>query len=398
MQYSAAPPFGPDEYRRRLEGLWAKMDAEGLAVAVLMQAADLIYFTGLGLHAQLVVAPQREPVLLVQVNVDRARAEGWVTDVRPSLGFKTLREAVREVAPAGPVGLELDVTPVTYFQRIREVLGPREYRDISPAILALRAVKSEAELTVLRQAAVISQAGFAEARKRMIPGMTEMELQLRMEMVEKEQGAELVARVRARYGTMAWGICAAGPNSAEVSGYWMTCTGAGPSAAQPYASSRRPLAKGDLVAIDRNVTLHGYNVDEARTMAVGEPDPTAAGYWGALGRIMDATLAAVRPGLPVAGVYRAAAAQAEAEGVLDRFMTLATYNIEYVGHAVGLEGDELPLLTPRAEGNLVPGMVLALEPKVIIPGECGLTLEDTVAVTPDGVEVITRTPRHWFSL
>jgi len=112
--------------------------------------------------------------------------------------------------------------------------------------------------------------------------------------------------------------------------------------------------------------------------------------WLALRRILAAAIAAVGPGVRASAVYQAALEAARLEGVEDVFMTRALGGLDYVGHGVGLEIDELPLIGPRSDEALQAGTVLALEPKIIVPGWGGMTLEETVVVTEAGREVITR--------
>ena len=391
QEASLPPPFPETEFRSRRQALASLMGGAGIDVGIVLAPADLIYFTGYDLASQLVVGAGGDSVHLVQINLERVRSGSPVGEVRRSLGVRSVLETVDEMSPpGGSVGLPLDVLPQRQFAAMAERLAGRRLQDLSPLVLRLRRRKSPAELEVLRQAASISAAAFARAREIIRPGLAEFELQLQMEAVEHELGADGAMRSRGWRGFLPWGIVCSGPGTAEVSGHWLTQTGFGPSAARPYSAGRRRLQSGDPVVIDRGLVLHGYHCDEARTMVVGEANDRQLEYWAALGRILAAAIAAVRPGATAAAAYQAAANAAAAEGLLDFFMTRATGGLEYLGHGVGLEIDEPPLVGPRSNEVLEPGMVLALEPKIIVPGWGGMTLEETVAVTEAGHEVITR--------
>ena len=388
---SLPPPFPEVEYRTRRQALIELMGAAGIDVGIVLAPADLIYFTGYDLASQLIINGRGEAVHLVQINLQRASAESLGGEVRASLGARTLIDTVDEMCPPqGTVGLPLDVLPQRQFAGIAERLTGRRLVDLSPLVLSLRRRKSPAELAVLRQAATISAAGFARAREIMRAGLAEFELQLQMEAVEHALGADGAMRSRGWRASLPWGMVCSGLGTAEVSGHWLTQTGPGPSAARPYSAGRRRLQAGDQVVIDRGVVFHGYHCDEARTMVVGPATARQRDCWLALRRILAAAIAAVGPGVRASAVYQAALEAARLEGVEDVFMTRALGGLDYVGHGVGLEIDELPLIGPRSDEALQAGTVLALEPKIIVPGWGGMTLEETVVVTEAGREVITR--------
>jgi len=399
VSLSALSPFPPPEFRRRLDGLRAGLSKSGLDVALIMDPANLVYFTGLGLHGQLLVPQDRDPVYLVQINQRRASAESSIADVRPSLGLRTVKETLAELGMAGAaLGLELDVLPFQQAAKLKETLQTHRVVNISPLIWDLRLTKSAAELAVMAQAARISAANFARFRDLAKPGITEAALFAAMQQNEMELGADRGARTRSWNSHLPHGIVLSGPATTSISGYWMTMTGHGQSAAEPYGTAHRRLEQGDLVILDRVVSYQGYVIDEARTFVLGEANARQQGYWAALETVLNAAIAAVRPGHPVSEVYSEALRAAQETGIAGEFMTRAEYDFAYVGHGVGLEMDEAPLVGPRAETLMLPGMTLALEPKVIIPGWGGLTMEETVVVTLEGREVLTHSLRHPLSI
>jgi Xaa-Pro aminopeptidase len=127
---------------------------------------------------------------------------------------------------------------------------------------------------------------------------------------------------------------------------------------------------------------------------VGGPTARQEAVHDALVDALDAAVAAVEPGRPISGIYEAAAGVVADAGYAEAFMGRDQVGFEYVGHAVGLDIDESPLLTPGAETPIEPGMVFAIEPKVLFVDEFGITLEDTVLATDDGARRLTRSPRR----
>jgi Xaa-Pro aminopeptidase len=115
-------------------------------------------------------------------------------------------------------------------------------------------------------------------------------------------------------------------------------------------------------------------------------------------RIEDACLAAIRPGVTAGDVYEAGAEAARAAGVADVFQGFGGVHGPYVGHGIGLELDEPPVLGPGAGERLREGMVLAIEPKLMSPAFGAVNLEDDVVVTAGGCELLGDLPRTVFSV
>ena len=162
----------------------------------------------------------------------------------------------------------------------------------------------------------------------------------------------------------------------------------------PYGPSLRKVRAGDLVCIDHGTMYRGYHSDEGRTFVVGKARDKQKRLFDIVRRAQDAAIAQVRPGVPAAEVYRAAWRVARDAGYEEYFMAYGQYGVEYLGHGLGLEIDEPPLVGPKTTTLLEEGMTLALEPKLIIPGWGGVDLEDTLVVTGDGCEVLTQGKRE----
>lgn len=383
-------PHQPNESEIRLERFRRLMERQGVEIVVLVHPADIFYFAGIALFSTLIVPLEKEPILLVQLNHARGMQESWVKDVRPSFGISTVAQTLKELSPANVrVGTELDVMPVNNYRRFSQALPNIEFVDISPALLQVRMIKSPSEINLMKNIARVSALGFQQCQKVLRPGITEWELAKVIKDVEHYYHAERPLNLRAWDQVFEFGMIAAGDNSCEVSGYWLTATGRGVSKARPYGPSSRPMQEGELVIINKGVNIQGYHVDQARTFAVSEPTIEQQDQYEALKTIMEAAFKQVRPGAAAADIYTAARDKAADLGYEEYFMTRALYDFEYIGHGVGIEMDEPPLIGPRSKVILEPGMVLALEPKLIIPGRGGLDLEDTLVVTESGAEWIT---------
>lgn len=387
---ASTSPFDADEYHRRWRAVQAEVRRRDLAAAVFQQSRNVLYFGGIAAHGQIVVPADGDPTFLVQIDADRA-ARVSALDVVASRGVRQLVALLRSHgAERAVVGIEKDAVPVSNMERLARELPDTAFVDISEAAYRCRMIKSAAEIEVLGKAAGISSQLFSLLGELARPGATEIELHTALAAAARMLGSDgLMAKRAWNERTLENGWLASGPNTAQISGYWLTMTGSGPSPARPYGPTGRQLEEGDLLVFDTAANFYGYHTDQARTYVVGRADELQRRYATVLEQMQRAAIAATRPGEAVGAPYEAAQAVARSHGVDGYFMTHATVDFAYVGHGVGLEADEPPLLSPRSADVFEVGMTVAIEPKIIVPAWGGLTLEDTVVVTESGAQTLT---------
>ena len=222
----------------------------------------------------------------------------------------------------------------------------------------MRAVKDERELSAMRAAQSITDAAFEYIVGFMKEGMTELEVKRELEETMRRLGAE---------GRAFDSIVASGPNGA---------------APHSIAGERR-LQAGDMVVMDFGARKGGYCSDMTRTVCIGEATPLAREVFAAVREANEAVEAMIRPGRTGAAMHHLA------EDVLahNGFAGKMGHGL---GHGVGIDIHELPVLSPRNEAPLEVGNVVTVEPGVYLPGEIGCRLEDFGVVTKDGFEVFTK--------
>jgi Xaa-Pro aminopeptidase len=171
-----------------------------------------------------------------------------------------------------------------------------------------------------------------------------------------------------------------------------TIVASGRRSALPHGvASREGVPARGFVILDFGVILAGYCSDMTRTVHVGKISPKAREMYEAVLAAQQAGIEAVRPGVPVGQVDRAARAVLRRAG-LDRYFTHST------GHGVGLEIHEQPRVARGQTEVLKPGMVITIEPGVYIPGSGGVRIEDMVVVTATGCEVLTPTRKDLITI
>src|SRR3981081_2854634 len=171
-----------------------------------------------------------------------------------------------------------------------------------------------------------------------------------------------------------------------------TIIASGARSALPHGrASSQAIAKGGFVVCDFGVILAGYCSDQTRTVWVGEPTEEARRAYDAVKQAQLSAIASVRPASTVAQVDAAARKVLRRAG-LGRYFTHST------GHGVGLEIHEAPRVAQGQDEILQPGMVITIEPGVYFPGKWGVRIEDIVAVTAHGCQLLTPTSKDFLAI
>jgi Xaa-Pro dipeptidase len=383
------------ELAERIAGLQAGLAALGLDAALVQQNADLFYYAGTVQQSYLYVPAEGEATLFVRKVAERARLESALGAIVHLASPKDLPRLVAERYGALParLGLELDVLPVTHFRRLEKLLPGATFEDVGRTIVRQRAVKSAWEVERIRVSAAV-----ADEVARLIPGLieeglTEVEFAGRVEAEARRLGHEGYIRMRGFNQEMFYGQLLTGVSGC-VSSYLDTPlagTGLSPSVAQ--GASFRRIGRGEPVVFDFVPVRDGYLADFTRIFSLGPLDAQLLRAYEAALRVQEAATDAARPGATCRAVWEAALAAAERAGLAAGFMGHGAGQVPYVGHGIGIELDELPVLTGSGL-ELEPGMVFALEPKFVLPGAGAVGIENTWVVTEDGVERLTLAPQE----
>lgn len=247
------------------------------------------------------------------------------------------------------------------FRRLEEAFAAMDWSptlvETTDAVKRLRAVKDGSEIERLRAAQAITDVAFEHIVGFMRAGMTEREVAFELEQTMRKMGAEDLAFAS---------IVASGANGAS-----------------PHSiPGDRRLEDGDLVVMDFGARARGYCSDMTRTVAVGHATERTRAIFDAVRAANETVEAMLRPGV----TGRAAHERAEYVLAEHGFAGKMGHGL---GHGVGIDIHELPVLSPRNEAPLEAGNVVTVEPGVYLSGEAGCRLEDFGVVTADGFEVFT---------
>jgi Xaa-Pro aminopeptidase len=386
-----------DEHKNRLHNLRKRMDEYGIEIAIIQFFVDIYYFSGSNQLSTLIVPLEGDPVLFVQVGIEAAKDETWIKDIRRLKGLISLKEYFKEKKiKARNIGINEDTVTGTLYKKYKESFPGANFINISPLMQEIRAIKSESEIGWIEKAAEVSLRGHQRVEEVVKEGITELDLSAAVEYcVRKAAHSGCSISRKNGFFPPAGPIGPSGPNLGVISGFGaITISGTGLSSAQPGGASLRKMNSGDMTMADININIGGYHSDETRMYVIGSPDDQQKRAFETIFTAYQVALDTIRPGVKGKHVYEAARKAVEKAGYLDYFAGFSRYpQYNYLGHGVGLESNEHPLISPRDETILEPNMVIAIEPKLIAP-HWGGSLEDTILITQNGYRILTNTKRE----
>jgi Xaa-Pro aminopeptidase len=226
------------------------------------------------------------------------------------------------------------------------------------------------------------------------PGVTELELAAAMEYRLRLLEHQGLVRIRRWDMEMFYGHVLSGVAGLAAAYVDTPSGGLGFSPAFPQGPSRKVLAPGEPISIDLAACVDGYVADMTRLYAIRDLPDLAWRAFDLILELFHIFESEARAGVQTGDLYQRLVGEVERRGFGDYFMGQGADRVSFLGHGVGLELDELPLLTARSPFPLEADMVLAFEPKLFLP-EIGMVgLEDTGRITDHGVEWLTRSPRQ----
>lgn len=371
--------FPAAEFEARLERAQRRMAAAELDLLLLTTEPDVRYFSGF--LTQFWQSPTRPWFLLVPVRGGPvavipaiggpAMARTWIEDIRiwasprpEDEGLTLLVDTVRELAGNGarigvPSGPETHLRlPLADYDRLRQMLPGARFRDDVGIVRALRIVKSDAEIGKIRTVCDLVSGVFEDWPAWLAPGRSEREMFRRFKVACLEAGADDVSYL----------VGGAGPG------------GYGDIISPP---SERVVRDGDVLILDTGTVLDGYFSDFDRNYAIGTVSDAVRRAYRTVFDATEAGLAAAVPGATCADLFAAMAKVLEADGA-------APGNVGRIGHGLGMVLTEWPSITADDRTELVPGMVLTLEPGFEYAPDKMMVHEENIVIRDEGAELLSR--------
>ena len=380
-----------EEITRRIRGLRSALAAAGIDFAVIMQNVDMYYFTGTIQKGVLVVSVDHEPIFLVEKSVERA-VQQTPLPVTPVKNNKEIRDRLTAGGLLrGKGGMELDVIPVSVYERFKDSIGFNNFVDVSPVIKELRAIKSPFEIEQIRKSGWIMSRVFAKAKHVVREGAREIDVEAELVAEGKRYGHDGSLRMRGFNQEMTIITVVSGSTGGVPSPTDVSVAGVGPSPAFPQGSSLKRIERSVPVCIDYGGGYNGYVTDETRVFVVGTLKEMFRKPLEVSRQIIEEIMMYARDGVDCTDVFKKAHDAAKKARLQDHFLGHGEGQVSFIGHGLGLEINELPVITSRHSRILKEGMVLAFEPKFVFPGEGAVGIEVDFIVRKDGLERVSDT-------
>ncbi|MBA2272493.1 MAG: aminopeptidase P family protein [Actinobacteria bacterium] len=351
-------------YAARIARVTARFEELGVEALLVTNLDNVAYLTGFtGTNGQVLIT-QTGAVFYSDPRY-AARSRELVRDAEIVMYEARLTDVLRDRLSQDKFErLGFEAASVTVAQRndFGERLAPAELVTTFGVVEALRRTKEPEEVRLLKEAVRIGDEAFAWVRDRIVPGATEQEVALGLEVHMREAGADAVSFEP---------IVGSGPLSAHIH----------------HTPSDRSFGKGDLILMDYGCRWQGYCSDLTRTVVLGgASDEQRVVY--------DTVLAAQAAGI---GAVMAGALGGDVDAAARRVIEDAGYGDAFehgLGHGVGLEIHEAPRMSRTTEDTLMAGDVVTVEPGIYVEDFGGIRIEDCVVVTDEGCEVLGRAPKE----
>ncbi len=388
MEYEHTPPEEIASRIARFQTLLQKANIKG---ALISQNADLFYLAGTIQRSLLFIPAQGEPVLAVQRDFGRASRESPLNQILPLKNNHQLGRALAKFnySVRGRIGLEMDILPVRSYLALRQDFPQAEFVDISELIRKARMLKSDYEIAQIRKACEILNEVMREAQRSIRPGMTELDVDGLLGNLARRLGHQGRLRMRGYNQEMFYAHVFCGKTAVIPSFLEAPLGGQGTTPAIAQGASFNRIARNEPIIIDFGIGINGYVTDMTRTFVVGELSPELQQAYSFAKEVKDFMEGWVRPGRCCSALYREVIKLAHQRGYQDYFMGYKGHQVSFVGHGIGLEIDEYPLVAPNFHEEFQEGMVFAFEPKLVFPGVGAVGVEDDYLVTKAGVERLT---------
>jgi Xaa-Pro dipeptidase len=390
-----SPAYVPSsELEGRIRCLQEMMTQEGLDGVLICQNADLFYFSGTIQPGFLYIPNEEEPVFLSKKNLDRALEESTLNTILTLSSAKEIPSLLAERGLPQPqvLGLEMDVIPANGYLQLKSIFEKSRNMDASVLIRKCRMLKSPWEIENMNRAGQMMTGMILEVPKVLRPGMREVELAGLLEAFMRKEGHQGFIRSRGFNQEVFYGHLLSGPEGLKPSYMDSPSGGTGMGPAFSQGAGCKLIREREPISIDYVGCYNGYLVDQTRMFSIGHPPNPVIEAFQAVIRIQESIKLLAQPGVPCEQVYFWALEEAARLGYKSQFMRNGLIQVPYIGHGLGLELDELPIIGQKFNWPLEAGMVLAVEPKMFLPDYGLVGIENTYQMTATGLNLITTAP------
>ncbi len=376
------PPSMEQEIAGRISRIARELSSQGIDAMLLSSFVNLYYTSGRVFCGYAYVTASgdatyfiKRPIGLENGNVQYIRKPEQIAD------------AIAAHKPAS-VALELGSASYNTVSRLQNVFGDAKIADATPIINKLRSVKSEFEIAKLKDCGIRHAAAYGKIKKIFREGMTDIELQIEIEHLLRSEGCLGQFRIAGDTMELFMGNVLCGNNAETASPYDFAMGGGGLDESLPVGCNGSLIKPGNAVMVDMCGNFNGYMTDMTRVFSLGNIGDLAKRAHQLSIDIHHRLAKMAVPGTEAKALYDEAMEMVKNASLDGYFMGLKQ-KAGFIGHGVGIEVNEQPVIAPRSRDLLQEGNVIALEPKFVIPEVGAVGIENTYVVRPDGFECLT---------
>ncbi len=324
---------------------------------------DIFYYSGFKSEdARLIISKEKAIIITdsrytVQAQLQAPDFELY--DIRNGLGgaFSKIHE--------GKILFQEEGLSVKSFEALKKDIKA-EFIPSDGIISKPREIKSREEIEKIRNAEHLGDRAFSYILERISVGRSEAEIAFDLEFFMKKAGASALS--------------------------FETIVASGKRSSMPHGTaSDKKIERGDLVTLDFGCVLDGYSSDMTRTVAVGEISNDKKEVYETVKKAQQSALDFIKAGVKLCDVDACAREVIEKEGFGENFS-------HALGHSIGIEIHENPCFSKKAEGRAVACNVITVEPGIYIDGVFGVRIEDAVAVTENGCDILSESTKDLIIL
>jgi len=388
------PHIPTEDFSNRWTRFQDRLSQMGVDGALLVQKTDLYYFSGTDQDAHLWIPASGPPLLMVRRSLERAREDAAFQQIVRLGSLSQLPEMIQGAGfgkGSARIGLEMDVLPANRFLTYQRLFPGSELMDISPAVRETRMIKSPYEMGCITAAARMADAMYARVPQFLKESERDIDLTGHIEAWYRRQGHCGIVPTRSFNHEALCGQIMSGKGAAMPSSTAGATGGKGIGPFFSHGASMDRIEPHAPILIDYAANANGYIADETRIFSIGALKEAFVRAHHVARNIQDTLAEKGVPGERAHVLYDLAVTMAQEAGLGEGFMGHPD-PVPFVGHGVGLELDELPVIGRGSQTLLAEGMVIALEPKFVFPGEGVVGIENTFVVTPTGMKRLNRFP------
>lgn len=373
----------------RISSIKRHMRASGIDAVLIASGANIYYTTLRVFRGYVYIPSDAKPVwFVVKPNIFEEDSDA-IAIRKPEMIPAELEKA--GIVMPRNIGLEFDSISYSEAMRLASVFPDATPVNGSTPLSMARMVKTDWEISRIKEDGMHQ----AEVYRRVVhcykENMTDLELQIEIERVLRLEGCLGFTRTAGSMMDINMGSLIAGDNADAPSPFDFSMGGAGVNPSLPVGANGTMLKPGETVMVDMSGAFNGYQSDMTRVWRVGEIPDIAYKAHDCSCSILRTCERIGKPGTPICNLYEAAMKIVEGENLSAYFMG-HRQQAKFIGHGVGIELNELPVITSRNRQPLELNMVIAIEPKFVIPQVGAVGIENTYVVTPDGLKSLTLFP------